>query len=498
LTAVDTQYEGGASQLSERGSTDSEHLLNSDSGDSPARDQIRGKAASTAFRIASRLRLLLVIPVVATAIILIALIDPAPWKYVALAIILPVFAGIAIYDALRLKRRSTYQLKDLPVDLSLTVTAQSALIFCTGAVESPLLPILVFIAFVNGAAIGRSEHRWVAPGFLAFYLWAMTLAGIFGWLPNSTPSFLGLSHEFASDTIYTLCKASAIQVLAVAATILGTRISALFEANLRDAMKARQEVLQTLDDRNRELVGMASSIAHELKNPLASINGIAQLLERGGGNSERRLKVLRSEIDRMRSTLDEFLNFSRPLGDLTMKLVPVANLIDELSLLHEEIARRREIALDKPSDLPFTTLRADSRKLKQALVNLLQNALDATPPGGRVGWVVDEEGPFFRIGIMDTGAGFPPDFIEKATELGVTTKATESFVNGGLGIGRAGLGRSGILKSGVGRGGVSGSGIGLAVCRSIAEQHGGKLLIENQPQGGCQVLICLPRTPNES
>ena len=326
---------------------------------------------------------------------------------------------------------------------------------------------------------------------------ASATARIFSWFrPIVVIPIVGTALTFAlafsSAPWKPLVLAVAIPALMAIALYDAFRLRRHFQATLCDAMAARQEVLQTLDDRNRELVGMASSIAHELKNPLASINGIAQLLERGGGNAERRLKVLRSEIDRMRSTLDEFLNFSRPLGELTMKAVATEMLVDELTLLHEEIARRREIALEKPASSTIKSIQADSRKLKQALVNLLQNALDATPPGGTVRWIVDSEGPFVRIGFLDTGSGFSPDIIDQATDLGVSTKATESFVGGGIGIGRIGSSKSGIMKSGVGRGGVSGSGIGLAVCRSIAEQHGGKLLIENQPQGGCQVLVCLP------
>jgi signal transduction histidine kinase len=291
----------------------------------------------------------------------------------------------------------------------------------------------------------------------------MALSGLLGWVPRTIPSFLDLGPGFYDRAIYVLTKAAVLNVAIVVSALVGTGLHKSIQRMLDQAIIAREQALEALADRNHELSYLSSAIAHELKNPLASIQGLVQLLDRPTAPEERqgaRLEVLRKEVARMRDTLDEFLNFSRPLGDLTLEDVDIAALVAELDLLHEGLARARQLTVVPPA--AGLTLRCDRRKIKQALVNLLQNAFEATPAGGQITWVARRDARHVELGVRDTGPGLPPELLERGA-VGSTTKP-------------------------------GGSGIGLAVARTIAAQHGGQLVAENLPGGGCQVLLRLPES----
>jgi signal transduction histidine kinase len=105
----------------------------------------------------------------------------------------------------------------------------------------------------------------------------------------------------------------------------------------------------------------------------------------------------------------------------------------------------------------------DPRKVKQVLMNLLHNAVEASPPGGRVTVeVVSTASGHARVSVRDGGSGLLPEVASRAFEAGVTTKA-------------------------------KGSGLGLTVARALARQHGGEVTLESGPAGGCVAALVLPR-----
>src|SRR5262249_55287359 len=152
------------------------------------------------------------------------------------------------------------------------------------------------------------------------------------------------------------------------------------------------------------------------KNPLASVKGLASLVARelAAHKLEKpaeQMAVLRREVDRMQNILEEFLNFSRPLVPLTLTPFNVADVCDDVARLYATVAAERN-AERSVAGARDARVRADRRKVKQVLINLVQNALDASPHGFpvelRVDRVLHADAPAVRVRVRDHGAGIDP------------------------------------------------------------------------------------------
>ncbi|MEQ9502925.1 MAG: HAMP domain-containing sensor histidine kinase [Deltaproteobacteria bacterium] len=366
-----------------------------------------------------------------------------------------VFTPIAVFDLLRIARGRDFVLSSISVDLAFGVVIQSSVILITGGAESPFLAIYGVISLVGGVVL-ETRGRVVLILTLWGLVWTMVLGAIFGWWPRLSPLFLELDPL---GPRFLVTYGFVVSMLCGVLIRVGTIVSRTVDQMLDDAINARQATVNALADRNRELVHLSGAIAHELKNPLASVQGLVQLLRRGGKNSERRFEVLERELDRTRTILDEFLNFSRPLGELTVESVDLGGLLTELTSLHEGFAAEQSVAIVAPDVVG--EVEGDPRKLGQALTNLLMNAIDATPADASVRWFVESQGDLLTVGVRDEGPGMSDDLIGRATQIGATTKP-------------------------------QGSGIGLAVARTIAEQHGGTLRLANLEAGGLEAALVLP------
>ncbi|HEY4885030.1 MAG TPA: HAMP domain-containing sensor histidine kinase [Myxococcales bacterium] len=208
-----------------------------------------------------------------------------------------------------------------------------------------------------------------------------------------------------------------------------------------------------------DLTAWSGEMAHELKNPLTGIKGLAQLIQLDPSRASERLERLLVEVDRMRGILDHFLNFSRPLVPSGQETVDLGELCREVVAVHEGIAATREVVLTAPRDT--LQVRCDPRKTKQILVNLVQNALEASTDGGEVRVIVGCKNGFASVRVLDRGCGLSPAMRDRPFQRGVTSKA-------------------------------GGSGLGLSIARSLAEQHGGSLQLSNRDGGGCIAELLLP------
>jgi signal transduction histidine kinase len=212
---------------------------------------------------------------------------------------------------------------------------------------------------------------------------------------------------------------------------------------------------------------MSAAVAHGLRNPLSSLRASAQLVLRHPNSPAAgdQLKAILDEVDRLDRRITHLLTFSRPAP---YRPIPerVTTLVQEVLPAFQERLRAQGVTLDLqiPADLP--EVQADTMKLEQVLVELLSNALDAMPDGGRL--IVramatpGENGePGVALEIRDTGRGIPAETLVSVGQPFFTTRA-------------------------------EGTGLGVATARRFVEQHGGRLDLSSTPGEGTTVRIWVP------
>lgn len=209
---------------------------------------------------------------------------------------------------------------------------------------------------------------------------------------------------------------------------------------------------------------VAAGVAHELRNPLTSIKGLVQVNVRdwkSRGLPVEDLTIIEQEIRRMERTLQTFLDFARPPKP-NRQVVDLATIADRVLALVGGRARKQGVVLNfaRPADLVAANV--DFDQIQQLMLNLVLNALDAMPRGGRI--EVELQPPrdgFVQLYIRDNGPGIAPHILPKIFETFVSSKET-------------------------------GVGLGLPLSRRIAEDHGGSLTAYNLPDSGACFLLRLP------
>ncbi|MGI8469020.1 MAG: two-component system sensor histidine kinase NtrB [Pyrinomonadaceae bacterium] len=238
-------------------------------------------------------------------------------------------------------------------------------------------------------------------------------------------------------------------------------LAANLDANLR-----RQKELEQSLTQNEKLVALGrviAGVAHEVRNPLASMKLKIQLAERNKFESakvEKTFDVLQEEIERLDNLVKKLLDVSRP-AKLNFSDFSLTELIEQrLSLLAEKAAAQNaRFEFDKP--LGNGEIRADRERLAQVFDNIFRNALEAMPGGGIIKVSLEEKPDVYRIRISDIGGGFSPEERERLFEPFFTTKD-------------------------------EGTGLGLAISREITEAHGGKIYLLDSTEGATFVIE-LPR-----
>lgn len=218
----------------------------------------------------------------------------------------------------------------------------------------------------------------------------------------------------------------------------------------------RSEKLSTLGE-------MAAVLAHEIRNPLGSIRGTAEILRddyRPGDPKHEFIEIQIRETERLNHVVEDFLRMARQ-QPVVMRDCSIREELETIVTLVAKEAQDRGISLCLEPNADEALVRGDGEKLRQAFLNIVLNALQATPSGGRVSIVLDKVESGFEIAFRDTGSGISPDNLQRVFEPFFTTKT-------------------------------DGTGLGLAVTRKIIEGHGGKLDIESDPGQGTTVSIRLP------
>ena len=213
---------------------------------------------------------------------------------------------------------------------------------------------------------------------------------------------------------------------------------------------------------------LGAVLAHEIRNPLASIKGTAEILKddlRPGDRKYEFLEILVKESERLNRVVEDFLRMARPQPVIMGNCDLMAELNNVITLVSAE-ARKREVRLElKPAALPV--IEGDPEKLRQAFLNIILNGLQATPPDGSVTITVSLEeakasGPgSIELSFSDTGPGIEADKMERIFEPFYTSKE-------------------------------GGTGLGMAITRKIIEGHGGRIEVMSEPGAGADFRIHLP------
>lgn len=237
-------------------------------------------------------------------------------------------------------------------------------------------------------------------------------------------------------------------------------------AVLRDLTEARR--LERQAQRREKLTAMgelASGVAHEIRNPLNAIAMIAQRFERefsprsGAAEYRSLARVMQDETRRVNGIIRQFLSFARPARP-QRRPTPIPEILDHLASLVSSQAATGGITLSASTDT-IMTANLDPDQVTQALLNVVQNAIDATPRGGTVTITASTYGDAVRFTVRDTGKGIPPEGLDKVFNLYYTTKP-------------------------------EGTGLGLPLTQQIVGQHGGTVEIQSSVGQGTTVTVDFP------
>jgi signal transduction histidine kinase len=226
-------------------------------------------------------------------------------------------------------------------------------------------------------------------------------------------------------------------------------------------MKAREESEAQL----KSLGIMAASLAHEIRNPLGAMKGLTQLAQEDlppDNVAQERLGTVVSEAERLERLVADLLDFARP-KDVQISEFDLMDLLANVGTILQSRLAASHVTLKLPAASGSLKIHSDPAGLRQVLLNVMINAVEASPPGGVVAVQIvrDERNRSIALQIDDAGKGLGERNSEELFQPFMTTKAR-------------------------------GTGLGLAISRRILESLGGSIQLYNNPQGGARCSIQLP------
>lgn len=245
---------------------------------------------------------------------------------------------------------------------------------------------------------------------------------------------------------------------------------------MRKSLLENKELIRAAEAKDEFLAAMS----HELRTPLTSILGLAETLDDGllGPLNDRQQNAMRTIQDNgahLLELINDVLDMTRVAAGemhLVWDQVPVAQLCDASLRLIGPAAKRKRLRVSVSIDPGARLVRGDSRRLKQMLINLLDNAVKFTPEDGAIGLDVTRDDAAGELGfaIWDRGIGIPADQLERLFEpfVQLDSRPTRQY---------------------------EGTGLGLALAAGMAELHGGRIAVQSAPGQGSRFEIILPWDP---
>lgn len=244
--------------------------------------------------------------------------------------------------------------------------------------------------------------------------------------------------------------------------IISVWIAAILYESLIEKTLMRKEILRA--EKLNTLGELAASIAHEIRNPLTVVKGFLQMMHKQEkGDNYYYLSLVLTELERAEAIINDYLNFAKPQFE-KLEEAELAKIITEVSLLLEAFAVKVNVQINVHLEWEVF-VKTDRNQLKQALVNIIKNAIEATDEGGEIS--IDQRmiGDESYITITDTGKGMDGEQLARLGTLFYTTKD-------------------------------KGTGLGTSVSIKIIEAMGGIISYKSELGKGTEVTIVLPSYKN--
>ncbi|WP_153123982.1 two-component system histidine kinase PnpS [Peribacillus tepidiphilus] len=226
--------------------------------------------------------------------------------------------------------------------------------------------------------------------------------------------------------------------------------------------------LKKLEQMRKDFV---ANVSHELKTPITSIKGFSETLLDGAMKDENTLEyfltIILKESDRLQTLIQDLLDLSKMEQQefsLNINRLNISNLLQETYAILEKKAKDKDISFQLETPKAPALVEADSYRLKQVFINLINNAITYTPNGGEIKVIVRDEAGFVCVEVKDTGIGIERDELPRIFERFYRVDKARSRNSGGTGL-------------------------GLAIVKHIVEAHKGKISVESTPGKGTSFFV---------
>jgi signal transduction histidine kinase len=327
----------------------------------------------------------------------------------------------------------------------------------------------------------RTSLHWLYV-FQRLYYVAITLAGLdMGWRGGlavallsgvafavGTPNIWAVPRVDKFDQCLEICVFCLVGVLTGVLTDRQRKQARALRVTTDELRQAHQELRQNFESMKRAerlhaLGQLSAGLAHEIRTPLASIEGAAAIVQRMSRAEEKcheLLDIIQKESRRLNRLLTSFLDFAKPRRP-DLKTVAIDDLFNSVIALAQHAVNDGRLELRKDLPLELSTVECDPEQLKQVLLNIVMNAIQAMPLGGSIVLAARESPNTVTIEVRDQGCGIDEKDLDRVFDPFFTTKET-------------------------------GSGLGLSVADQIIRQHGGMLSIARGSREGATVRVSLP------
>ncbi len=371
------------------------------------------------------------------------------YSIIALISLLSVFYVLWLVTGVNLNKLAWIQ---IGCDLVL----ESLLIYYTGGVDSLFASIYILSILSAGLILSPTSSFYMAAGSSLCFIGTVMLV-YRRWFPTFKILFPRPAFVIQRESVY-LFYASYVQITVFFLVAILTYYFSRMIQNLERKVKT-QERLVFLGE-------VASNIAHEIRNPLASISGAVELISKQLGDqlNDKQRKLMSAIVDeslRINRIFSGILNFAR-MNKIQLEEIVLESFFDEVLLLlqhHEAFRPNVETkALYKGKGIK---IKADPEQIKEACMNILTNAYEAMEQGGILTIDCEKNHNQVLISILDSGNGINPEIMSKLFMPFKTTKT-------------------------------NGTGLGMAQANKIVSQHGGRMDVKSKLGKGTRVSIILP------